>query len=78
MVACGLAHELDLQPRSADRGEGQLVRADGAQGYRCRVVSGRGVGCCLDFWRLPSGVTEFDSFTAAIRLVRPANNPDAA
>ncbi|HEY3830461.1 MAG TPA: hypothetical protein VGL57_14805 [Solirubrobacteraceae bacterium] len=72
MVACGLAHEfceLELKPRPAGPG-GRPVREDGAEGYRCTIVSGRGAGSRLDFWRLPSGVIEFATFTA-IRLVCP-------
>ena len=71
MVACGLAHEfpeLDVQPRLEPSG-GQFAREDGAEGYRCTILSGRGAGSRLDFWRLPSGVIEFATFTA-MRLVR--------
>ena len=73
MVACGLAHEfceLELKPRAAGPGGGLLVREDGATGYRCTIVSGRGAGSRLDFWRLPPGVIEFATFTA-MRPVRP-------
>ena len=75
MVACGLAHgfpELDVQPRSVGPGGVQLVRKDGAKGYRCTVVSGRGTGSHLDFWRLPSGVIDFAAFTG-MRLLRSPN-----
>jgi hypothetical protein len=73
MVACGLAHEfyeLELEPRrGGPEGRTQVVRSsDGAEGYRCSILSGRGAGTRLDFWTLPSGVSEFDSFTA-MRLV---------
>jgi hypothetical protein len=72
MVACGLAHEfaeLEDQPRTAGPGDGQFARADGAVAYRCTIVTGRGAGSHLDYWRLPSGVMEFDRFSA-IRLLR--------
>jgi hypothetical protein len=80
MVACGLADEcpdLEIQPRPAGPSGGQLARDDGAKGYRCTIVSGRGAGARLDFWRLPSSVIEFDTFTA-MRLVhsRSATTPD--
>lgn len=78
MVACGLAHEfveLEDQPRTAGPGDGQCVRADGAMAYRCTIVSGRGAGSHLDYWRLPSGVFEFASFTA-IRLLRSPPRTD--
>lgn len=68
MVACGLAHELEeleVAPRPVGPNGG---REDGAEGYRCTIVSGRGAGSRLDYWRLPSGIIEFDSFTA-MRLV---------
>ena len=74
MVACGLAHEfeeLELEPRRRGLGDEQLVRSDGAEGYRCSILSGHGAGSRLDFWRLPSGVIEFDVFMV-IRLVRGA------
>lgn len=72
MVACGLAHEfyeLELEPRRGGPKGEQLARSDGAEGYRCSILSGRGAGSRLDFWKLPSGVIEFDVFTA-MRLVR--------
>jgi hypothetical protein len=72
MVACGLAHEfaeLEDRPRPAGVGDGQLVREDRAKGYRCTIISGRGAGSRLDYWRLPSGVIEFNAFTT-MRLVR--------
>jgi hypothetical protein len=75
MVACGLAREfaeLEVQPRPAPGG-GEFVREDGAEGYRCTIVSGRGAGSRLEFWRLPSGVIEFASFTA-MRLVRSSTS----
>jgi hypothetical protein len=74
MVACGLAHEfaeLGLEPRRGGPGNEQLVRSDDAEGYRCSILSGRGAGSRLDFWMVPSGVIEFDVFTA-MRLVRGA------
>ena len=67
MVACRLAPELctlDVQPRPAAPG-GQLEREDGAKGYRCTIVAGRSAGSRLDLRRLPSGVIEFETFTAA-------------
>jgi hypothetical protein len=71
MVACGLAQEfveLAVEPRlQASSGE-RLVREDGAHQCRCSIRSGRGKGSQLDFWGLPSGVIEFDAFTA-IKLV---------
>jgi hypothetical protein len=71
MVACGLAHELpelEVQPRLGPSAN-QLTREDGAEGYRCTIVSGRGAGSRVDFWRLSSGVIEFATFSV-IRLVR--------
>jgi hypothetical protein len=79
MIACGLAQEfreLDVQPRLAQSDERQLTRTDGAESYRCRIVSGRGTGSCLDFSYLPSGIIEFESFTT-LHLVRRATNADA-
>ena len=80
MVACGLVHEfpeLDVQPSSAGSGGHQLAREDGGRGYRCTIVSGRGAGSRLEYWRLPSGVIEFMTFTA-IRLVRSPDNTESA
>ena len=71
MVACGLADELvelNLQHRTHRSSGVELVRHDAAHGYRCSVLAGRGVGSHLDFWRVPSGVIEFDRFMA-LRLV---------
>jgi hypothetical protein len=72
MVACGLAHEfpeMDVQPRLRPDGA-QFARDDGAEGYRCTIIiTGRGAGSRVNFWRLSSGVIEFESFTA-MRLVR--------
>jgi hypothetical protein len=70
VVACGLAHEFDELGLEQRDGPGctHLLRNDGAKGYRCSILSGRGAGACLDLWRLPSGVIEFDVFTV-IRLV---------
>jgi hypothetical protein len=68
MVACGLArefYELELEPRGKEpQGRTREVRGDGAEAYRCSILSGRGAGGRLDFWILQSGVIEFDSFTA--------------
>ena len=78
MVACGLAHEfveLDVEPRAAVSGAGELVRDDGAKGYRCIILTGRGAGSRLDYWRLPSGVIEFDDFSA-LRLIRTEPKPE--
>ena len=78
MVACGLAHEfveLEVQPRSGVSGAGDLVRDDGAQGYRCILLTGRGAGSRLDYWRLPSGVIEFGEFSA-LRLIRTEPKPE--
>jgi hypothetical protein len=75
MVACGLAHEfveLEDQPRPGPGG-GQLVREDGAKGYRCTIVSGRGTGSRLDYWRLPPGVIAFETFTAMRLACSPTN-----
>jgi hypothetical protein len=79
MVACGLAHEfraLELKPRPARSGGGQLKRDDGAEGYRCTTISGCSVGSRLDFWRLPSSVIEFATFTA-MRLARSPTNTES-
>ncbi len=78
MVACGLAHEfveLEVQPRTAVSGAGELVREDGAGGYRCIILTGQGAGSRLDYWRLPSGVIEFDEFSA-LRLIRTEPKPE--
>jgi hypothetical protein len=70
MVACGLAHELpDLDVKPVELGGALLAREAGAEGYRCTIVSGRTAGSHLDFWRLPSGVIEFATFTT-MRLLR--------
>jgi hypothetical protein len=79
MIACGLAQEfpeLDVQPRPLQPDGGQLAHADGAEGCRCRIVSGRGTGSCLDFRYLSSGIIEFESFTT-LHLVRRETKADA-
>jgi hypothetical protein len=71
MIACGLAQEfreLDVQPRQVQPDKKQLA---GADGYRCRIISGRGTGSCLDFCYLPSGIIEFESFTTLHLVRRP-------
>lgn len=71
MVACGLADEFDelsLQRRRHRPAGVELIRHDAAHGYRCSVLSGRGAGSHLDFWRMPLGAVEFERFMA-LRLV---------
>jgi hypothetical protein len=70
MVACGLTHEFP-ELRLGSLHESDRLE-DGALRQRCSIEVGRGAGSHLDFWRLPSGVIEFDRFTA-LRLVHNAD-----
>jgi hypothetical protein len=65
MVACGRAarlRSLDPGPLPDGRGEGeQLVRPDGARGWRCNVKRYAPDGPQLRYWVHPSGTIEFDA-----------------
>lgn len=65
MVACGRAQRLrslDPSPLSeTSAGAEQLVRPDGARGWRCNVKRGAPDGPQLRYWVHPSGLVEFDA-----------------
>ncbi len=63
MVACGRAprlRSLDPSPLLDEDGE-ELVRADGARGWRCNVKRGASDGPQLRYWVHPTGLVEFDA-----------------
>ena len=64
MVACGRAprlRSLDPRPLTADSEGQQLVRADGARGWRCNVLRDASEGPQLQYWIHPSGLVEFET-----------------
>ena len=74
MVACGLAPKLEgIAPRPllAGRGAKQVVREDGAKGWRCNLKHSSHGGLRLHYWVHPSGRIEFDAFGSIGELGRP-------
>jgi hypothetical protein len=64
MVACGRAPRLrSISPRPLldEPDGGQIVRADGAQGWRCNLERDAHGGPQLHYWIHPSGLIEFDT-----------------
>jgi hypothetical protein len=62
MVACGRAPRLrSLDPSPLLSGEEQLIRADGARGWRCSIKRDAPDGPQLRYWVHPSGLVEFDA-----------------
>lgn len=73
MVACGRAERLrSLDPTPlVDGAGGELVRADGARGWRCNVRRDAPEGPQLRYWVHPSGLVEFDAVCRREQLCRP-------
>ncbi|HEY3830283.1 MAG TPA: hypothetical protein VGL57_13905 [Solirubrobacteraceae bacterium] len=62
MVACGRAprlRSLDPKPLLGAQDGQQLVRADGACGWRCNLLRDTAEGPQLHYWIHPSGLVEF-------------------
>jgi hypothetical protein len=66
MVACGRASRLrSINPRPllSDTDGVQLVRADGASGWRCNLERDAHEGPQLQYWIHPTGLIEFETVT---------------
>lgn len=63
MVACGRATRLrSIDPTQLTDSEGeQVVRADGARGWRCNLLRDTSEGPQLHYWIHPSGLVEFET-----------------
>jgi hypothetical protein len=74
MVACGLAPKLEgIAPRPllAGRGGKQVVREDGAKGWRCNLRRNSHGGLRLHYWAYSSGRIEFDVFGRLDKVGQP-------
>jgi hypothetical protein len=63
MIACGRAPHipgLEVHPLTTGVGGGQILREDGAKGWRA-VLQHRAGGPRLHYWTLPDGSVEFDA-----------------
>jgi hypothetical protein len=72
MVACGRAPRLrriDPQPLLADGDGSQMVRPDGARGWRCNLERAAVDGPQLHYWIHPSGLVEFDTVATPERCL---------
>ncbi len=76
MVACGRAERigsLDPSPLCNQLDGVQIVRADGARGWRCNIERDAPRGSKLHYWVYPSGLIEFNAVLAHDEGLRVAS-----
>jgi hypothetical protein len=69
MVACGRAprlRSLDPRPLTGGELEQQLIRADGARGWRCNILRDTTAGPQLHYWINPLGHVEFETIAEQV------------